>query len=105
MSKLLKKETVDRLPKLIPEKREDVAVLAESGDVDDIDASDGDDGLSAVLRRRSDCLGFNGLIAEGMAVDERALCRRVLMLRFFRTSLVYHLICSDLMFVATAFLQ
>ena len=58
------KEAVERLlnSKLKPENRDDALVLADSGENDDVDAveGDGDDGLNAVLRRRSDFLGWSG---------------------------------------------
>ena len=63
------KELADILgnSKLKPEKFED-AVLAESGDVDDVDAVDGDgeDGPNAVLRRRSEFLGWSGWNLDGI---------------------------------------
>jgi hypothetical protein len=49
--------------KLKPEKLEDALVPDDSGDVDEVDAVDGDageDGLNAVLRRRSDARGWSG---------------------------------------------
>ena len=62
---LLESETADMLlkSKLKPEKFGESRVQADSGDVDDVDAVDGDDdwdGPNAVLRRRNDARGWSG---------------------------------------------
>ena len=59
------RETADMLPnsKLNPEKFEEALVPADNGDAEEVDAVDGDvgeDGLNAVLKRRSDALGWRG---------------------------------------------
>ena len=64
-SGLCDRETADILPKskLNPEKFEEARVPDDNGDVDEVEAADGevgDDGLNAVLRRRSDALGWSG---------------------------------------------
>jgi hypothetical protein len=52
--------------KLKPEKLEEALVPDDSGDVEEVDAVDavdgdvGEDGLNAVLRRRSDARGWSG---------------------------------------------
>jgi len=61
-SGLCDRETVDILPKskLNPEKLEEALVPDDNGDVDEVDAIEGDvgeAGLNAVFRRLSDALG------------------------------------------------
>lgn len=49
--------------KLKPEKFEDALVPDDNGDVDEVEAVDGEigeDGLNAVLRRRRDARGWRG---------------------------------------------
>ena len=60
--------------KLKPENRDDARVLADSGEVDDIDAvdGDGDDGPNAVFRRRRELLGWSGWSRDGAILIRRA---------------------------------